>query len=107
MAKLNWQKLAHQQQHDRNRRAANRHDNQKKLEKVWQIGKYYGKKLDELPLDYLIWASENLGENNYHKLKADSELIRRHNLLAQKVGGPDRNTAVKKLGDKKPRHATH
>ena len=98
MAKLNWQKVASQQQRDRSQKIYNRNSKEKQLEKVWLLGKHSGKKLNELPLGYLIWASENLAENNYHKLKADSELIRRYH-LTQKVGGPVRNTAVEKLGN--------
>jgi hypothetical protein len=97
MAKLNWQKLASQQQRDRSQKNYNRNSKEKQLEKVWLLGKHYGKKLNELPLGYLIWASETLSEDNHHKLKADSELIRRYNLTL-KVGGPVRNTAVEKLG---------
>ena len=96
MAKLNWQKVASQQYRDRAEKAHNRSSKEKQLEKVWLLGKHYGKKLNELPIGYLIWASENLAQDNYHKLKADSELIRRYNLTL-KVGGPVRNTAVEKV----------
>jgi hypothetical protein len=81
MAKLNYQKLAVQQQHDRNRSRTNKHESAKKFEKIWMLGTHYGKKLHELPLQYLIWVSETFKENDYHKLKADAELIRRHTKL--------------------------
>jgi len=83
MAKLNYQKLAVQQQHDRNRSRTNKHENAKRFEKIWMVGIHYGKQLNELPLEYLIWVSKEFKENNYHKLKADAELIRRHTLLVK------------------------
>lgn len=79
MAKLNWQKLSLQQHRDRQAQIANKSASQKKLDKKWLLGKHYGTEISKLSLDYLIWASENLPEGNYHKLKADCELIRRYN----------------------------
>jgi hypothetical protein len=110
MARLNYQRLAQQQRLDNSNRVSNRnsyaYETEQRNRHIWLLGKYKGKKMTDLPLDYLIWASENLGEDNYHKVKADVELIRRHNSLTHKVGRPDNNTAVKKPNNKTLGHVT-
>ena len=105
MARLNYHKLAIEQNADKRNYEENQRDWQRRNKDTWLLGKHYGKKLKTLPLNYLIWASENLEEGNYHKAKADSELHRRwHNQQAKqtahKVSGPDCNSALEKLRSK-------
>lgn len=110
MARLNYQRLAEQQRQDRSDRISRRnhysYESEQRNRQIWLLGKHKGKNIQDLPLNYLIWASENLGEDNYHKTKADVELIRRYKLLTPKVSGPAHNTAVKKLNNKTLRHVT-
>lgn len=86
MAKLNWQKVAATQQRERNQHQFNHHEQQKKLDRVWLLGKHYGKPLGQLPLEYLLWASKTLPDNTYHRLKADSELTKRYYKLKSNNG---------------------
>ncbi len=43
---------------------------------IWQIGKHKGKAIEELDLDYLIWAMENVKFQD-HKDAARAEIDRR------------------------------
>jgi hypothetical protein len=81
MAKLNWQKLATIQAHDRHSKSYNKNESRKDLDKKWLLGAHYGKTMNQLPLQYLLWVSETFEDKNYHKIKADAELIKRHNKL--------------------------
>ena len=78
MAKLNYHKLHIQQQADRRNSEANQADWRRRHENTWLLGKHYGKKTNTLPLNYLIWASENLPEGNIHQSKANQELRKRY-----------------------------
>lgn len=100
MSRLNWQRVAAQQQRDRATKQYNRGQAEKRLERIWLLGKHYGKHMHELPLEYLIWASETFKDDDYHRLKADAELLKRYHLLAHKVGGPANNTTVEKPSTK-------
>ena len=107
MARLNYHKLAIEQNADRRNSQENQRDWQRRNIGTWLLGKHYGKAVHTLPLNYLIWASETLEEGNYHKAKADLELRKRHRKqqqeaqqTAHKVGGPDCNSALEKLRSK-------
>lgn len=82
MARRDWQKLARQSLAQRDHRQGMCEKHYHSIEKhflgkdIWQIGKHRGKKITQLPLHYLIWASENL--MGLHKGTADRELIRRY-----------------------------
>lgn len=87
-----WQKLAKQSQvqsQSENTRLSDKYasiDKQFKITHIWQIGKYKGFKVKNLPLNYLIWASENL--TGKFKGIADKELIERHkNIQHQRLAG--------------------
>ena len=62
MARLNWQKLANKQRQDNSYRISRRNDYQYQAEQrnrhIWLLGKHKGKQMTELPLEYLLWASE-------------------------------------------------
>lgn len=103
MARLNYHKLAIDQQAQRRNSQENQRDWARRNQDTWLLGKHYGTPINALPLNYLIWASETLQEGNYHKAKADNELRKRHRKqqqaqqTAHKVSGPDCNSALEKL----------
>ena len=45
---------------------------------TWTLGKHFGKSIRQLPVNYLVWISENFQDTNNHKIKADRELTRRY-----------------------------
>lgn len=94
MARLNWQKLALDQRNARSAAQAK----QTQDSKIWFIGQYYGYNIADLPVDYLIWVSENFAESNYHRQRADVELIRRYNQIES---GSNSKTIKKILKPKK------
>ena len=106
MARLNYHKLAIEQNADRRNSEENKRDWARRNQGTWMLGKHYGTPIKTLPLNYLIWASETLEEGNYHKSKADHELRTRHHKQEQalqtalKVSGPVINSALEKLRDK-------
>lgn len=85
MARLNYQKLAIQQNADKRNYEANRRDWQRRNQHTWLLGKHYGKKINSLPLNYLIWVSETFNEGNPHKAKADNELLNRYHKQNKKL----------------------
>tara|TARA_B100001248_G_scaffold105332_1_gene78501 strand:+ start:2766 stop:3104 length:339 start_codon:yes stop_codon:yes gene_type:complete len=105
MARLNWQKVAVDSKRqavkeDARNTARYFADNQMLLNKgIWTIGtKHYGKKITNIPTQYLCWFTKAQEEANkiqtlaYHK--AAQELRQRYS--SHKVSGPDSNTAVEK-----------
>ena len=78
MAKLNYEKLNQLQKADRNREKGTYVGK----DFTWTLkGKYTFIPVRQLPLDYLIWASENL-QPGEHKAKADKELVRRYKKIS-------------------------
>ena len=77
--KINWQK--HRLQ-DKARKGFYQADKYVGKEHTWLLkGEHTFKKVRDLPVNYLIWASENLSAGE-HKEKADKELIRRYNKIS-------------------------
>ena len=99
MAKLNWQRVSIQSKQQTYKETTpsnhyiNYDDNQ-----LWSLlGKHYGIHLSKLPVNYLGWILDN-STSIKHKAIAETELRRRYNELTPKVGPPDYNWAVEKLG---------
>jgi hypothetical protein len=88
-----WKKLAKQSQVQSQMESARLSDKYAAIDKqflkpthIWQIGKYKGFKVKKLPLNYLIWASENL--TGKFKGIADKEVIERYkNIQHQRLAG--------------------
>ena len=88
MAKLNWQKLAYDSkitdaQDNRIQTAQYLSDKSMYFKKnLMPTGKYTGHSPSNIPLNYLIWASENLGKQDKIKILADKELRHRYGKLS-------------------------
>ncbi len=88
MAKLNWQKLAYASkitdaQESRCETAKRLSDRDMYFKKnLMPTGKYTGHPLSNIPLNYLVWASENLGKQDKIKTLADKELRHRYGKLS-------------------------
>ena len=88
MARLDWQKVYHKSQAEVNSTPEEKdikadlyykHKQFKKTLKtgIWPSGKHSGTRVNELPVNYLIWAGQHL-HINYLKQQANNELLRRY-----------------------------
>ena len=88
MAKLNWQRVQ-QQSKAQSLLEQDLRDHAIWKQKLvlhgehWIIGKYKGKKVKELPIQYLCFVSETFSEGNVYKQRADKELHRRYRISTQ------------------------